>query len=255
MEIKTFSSGQEIFAEGDRSDYAYIIEYGNVVIYREIGDRQVRLAVLGKGEIFGEMGLIDDRPRSASARASNDIALSPVDNEKFLDLLHNDPAATIPIITLLFERLRMMNDRYVEALGHIEDSGPAADNYNVKLLPLSPETTRAISTNGLNISVFPFRVGRAQSATQNNPLHWNDLSFPDTAPYNLSLNHFMVERGPAGLAIRDRGSHFGTIVNGKQIGGIEPDNTVPLIVGTNEVIAGKPDSPFRFRLIVEPLEA
>ncbi len=51
MDLKTFAPEQRIFHEGDRSDYAYIVEYGNVQIYRELGGRAVRLAVLGKGDI------------------------------------------------------------------------------------------------------------------------------------------------------------------------------------------------------------
>lgn len=67
--VRFFREGETIFTEGSRSDTAYIIELGLVEIFVGSGDDAVQLSVLGPGDIFGEMGLIDDFPRSASARA------------------------------------------------------------------------------------------------------------------------------------------------------------------------------------------
>jgi pSer/pThr/pTyr-binding forkhead associated (FHA) protein len=78
----------------------------------------------------------------------------------------------------------------------------------------------------------------------------NDLKLLDGKPFNVSRNHFAIERGPDGVQVRDRGSYVGTIVNGVQIGGHHHVATVPLAVGENEVVAGSPRSPFRFRVVV-----
>jgi len=78
----------------------------------------------------------------------------------------------------------------------------------------------------------------------------NDLQLADTQPFHVSRNHFAIERGPDGVQVRDRGSSVGTIVNGVQIGGHHHVGTVPLAVGENEVVAGSPRSPFRFRVVV-----
>lgn len=67
--VRFFRDGETIFTEGSRSDTAYIIEVGLVEIFVGSGDDAVQLSVLGPGDIFGEMGLIDNFPRSASARA------------------------------------------------------------------------------------------------------------------------------------------------------------------------------------------
>ena len=69
MHHKTFESGELIFREGDDSNEAYWILSGKVEI--SIGTPQGRsiLTTLDRGEIFGEMGLVDDRPRAATARA------------------------------------------------------------------------------------------------------------------------------------------------------------------------------------------
>jgi len=252
MDLKTFAAEQRVFQEGDPSDYAYIVEYGNVQIYREIGGRAVRLAVLGKGDIFGEMGLVDDRPRSASAKALNDVAVTPIDSAGFVALLRDEPDKTLPIIRVLFERLRTMNDRYIDSLEHVVAAGEEASDHTVKLLPLTAEARARVSVEGLSVRGFPFRVGRAAAHGDSNPLDWNDLSMPDSEPYSLSINHFAVERTEDGIAVRDRGSRFGTIVNGVVIGAEADQNMKALEIGANEVIAGAADSPFRFRLVVEP---
>lgn len=246
-----FKAGESIFAEGDESALAYVIENGNVEIFRIVRGEKARLAVLGKGDIFGEMGLVDERPRSASAAATNDVLVRTIDRDRFLDMLYNDPAATLPIIKVLFERLRQMNNRYLETLEHLPETAAIPTDFSARILPLTPTVSDVISVSGAVVDHFPFRVGREPVSSESSPLDWNDLAFPDRVPFNMSLNHFALERTERGMVVRDRGSRFGTIVNGARIGGLARDNTAPLDVGSNEVIAGRSDSPFRFKIDVE----
>lgn len=67
--IRLFSGGETIFIEGSSADQAYIIDSGFVEIFVGTGEESLQLNVLGPGDIFGEMGIIDASPRSASARA------------------------------------------------------------------------------------------------------------------------------------------------------------------------------------------
>ncbi|MBE9157585.1 EAL domain-containing protein [Nodosilinea sp. LEGE 06152] len=67
--IRLFSAGDTIFTEGSSADRAYIIESGYVEIFVGSGEDSLQLSVLGPGDIFGEMGIIDAAPRSASAKA------------------------------------------------------------------------------------------------------------------------------------------------------------------------------------------
>ncbi|WP_017297814.1 EAL domain-containing protein [Nodosilinea nodulosa] len=67
--IRLFSAGETIFVEGSSADRAYIIESGYVEIFVGAGEDSLQLNVLGPGDIFGEMGIIDASPRSASAKA------------------------------------------------------------------------------------------------------------------------------------------------------------------------------------------
>ena len=77
-----FPSGTTIFREGERGDVAYIIERGKIEISGLRGDSRVQIAVLGEGEIFGEMALIDDQPRSATASAMEDTVVLAIHRKR-----------------------------------------------------------------------------------------------------------------------------------------------------------------------------
>lgn len=110
MERYYFEPGQTIFEYGDQSKAAYLILSGEVEVLRQKTDGSVlTIATLGKGEYLGEMGVIDDRPRSATTRAKNDVVCMSINKEEFMDMLLNRPAESIDLLKILFERLRKAN--------------------------------------------------------------------------------------------------------------------------------------------------
>ncbi|MGB0632931.1 MAG: FHA domain-containing protein, partial [Alphaproteobacteria bacterium] len=72
----------------------------------------------------------------------------------------------------------------------------------------------------------------------------------DKRPFNLSRRHFAIEQLNGALIVRDCGSYHGTTLNGMILGGQDRPQTAPLMTGESELVAGKPDSPFRFCIIV-----
>ncbi len=106
-----------IFTEGQRGDELFIIADGHVRISRQLpGLGEEALVILGRGEIFGEMALIDDERRSADARAHGQgCTLLVVDRHRLEEVLDMDPDAAGQFLTLLClilcRRLRAMNDR------------------------------------------------------------------------------------------------------------------------------------------------
>jgi pSer/pThr/pTyr-binding forkhead associated (FHA) protein len=110
--------------------------------------------------------------------------------------------------------------------------------------------SHVLPPQGFKIEQTQFRVGRSSSRSED-PLEVNDLSLSDSPPFNVSRNHFAIERKPDGVLIHDRGSYLGTIVNGHAIGGHHHGASIALIEGENEVIAGSSHSPFRFKVIVQ----
>ncbi len=85
-------AGSLLFAEGDPPTSAFLIERGEVEISTGEGDSRRVLGVLGPGSLLGEMAVIDDSPRTASARALADCVLTPIDRMQFGERLQNaDP--------------------------------------------------------------------------------------------------------------------------------------------------------------------
>jgi CRP/FNR family transcriptional regulator, cyclic AMP receptor protein len=108
--------GTKIFQYGDPGDKLFIILDGKVRISREVaGMGEEALAVLGPGEVFGEMSLIDEAPRSADARVHERCRLLVITKEAFDDLLflHKDLAFEVlwNCVRLLSGRLRETNEK------------------------------------------------------------------------------------------------------------------------------------------------
>lgn len=110
MQHLLFERGQTIFSEGDRSDLTYRILAGSVDI--TVGDKdggQKRIASLGPEDIFGEMGIIDDSPRSATATAREQTACQAYSADEVLELLTSNPEEAIDLIRSLIIRLKGAN--------------------------------------------------------------------------------------------------------------------------------------------------
>lgn len=245
-----FKPGDVIFQPGDESKCAYIVVAGEVEILS--GDRRepTRLARLAAGQIFGEMGLVDERPRTMTARAVEAVQVRTVTQDELLDLLSSRPAEALPLVRTLFERLRAMNTRATSAVA-LRDAGSLQVSFAVTLFPLTSRTALLLPASGLRLSRLPFRLGRMAATADRAVGEMNDLALPDTLPYSVSRHHLSIEVQPGRVVVRDRGSFLGTIVNGKEIGGRHDVASAELDVGVNEITLGNADSPFRFRVVVE----
>lgn len=107
MKTNYYKKGEEIIQEGTLSDCAYIIDAGSVEVSkkRPNGDKQI-IGVLEENDIFGEMGLIDGLPRSATVVALEDCTISIMTQETFNSLAQHNPQALMPILKVLAKRLR-----------------------------------------------------------------------------------------------------------------------------------------------------
>jgi CRP/FNR family transcriptional regulator, cyclic AMP receptor protein len=103
---KTLKKGEVVFHEGTPSEDAYIVGLGSIEIVENTAKGQQVLGVLGENEIFGEMGLIDGLPRSATARALEDSIVYVLTPKTFDSLVHENPEALLPIMKILASRLR-----------------------------------------------------------------------------------------------------------------------------------------------------
>ncbi|MBO0948339.1 cyclic nucleotide-binding domain-containing protein [Fibrella forsythiae] len=105
MKEVSFSDGQEIVRKGDLGTSLFVIHDGNVGIY----DGQQALAEMHKGDVFGELALLDAEPRSATVIAHGDVLLFRIDQDDFYDLMEERDELLRNIIRLLSRRIRTLN--------------------------------------------------------------------------------------------------------------------------------------------------
>lgn len=103
-----FKAGSVIFREGDEARELFVVKSGQVRI--QIGNRTV--TELGPESIFGEMALIDNEPRSATAIAVTNVELVPVTEKQFLFLVSQPPYFALKVMRVLAERLRKTNKTF-----------------------------------------------------------------------------------------------------------------------------------------------
>lgn len=106
MKRKAFQEGETVFRSGEPSDYAYLIITGHVDTHLPNG----RVLQLGPGEVFGEMGLIDRRPRSATVTAAEYTVCATYTEEELLAAIRQTPDEAITLIRALIARLRDANE-------------------------------------------------------------------------------------------------------------------------------------------------
>ena len=109
--IKSYKSGTHLFYENDHSRELYIIQSGNIKVYRINDGREIVLTVLGKGAVLGEMALIDGKPRSASAKAIDDCVVASIDAKSFFEKTTGVPGWFMTIIRLASRKIRATNLR------------------------------------------------------------------------------------------------------------------------------------------------
>ena len=119
--LKKVAAGAVVFRESDDSDALYVVETGRVVISKHVQDQMdVVLTRFSAGDFFGEMGLFDAAPRSATAHAENDSTLWRLDRKAFQQILSDYPemAARIcyRLVIVFIERMRATNDQAREAI-------------------------------------------------------------------------------------------------------------------------------------------
>ncbi len=104
-EIK-ISAGTELFVEGSKGDRAYIIKEGQIEVFKTAGGQKVLLSVLKPGDILGEMSLVEEGARTASARARTESLLLEISREQFNNLLLTSSAAALAMLHTIISRLR-----------------------------------------------------------------------------------------------------------------------------------------------------
>jgi len=107
IEQREVQQGGTIFSQGDDPDALYIVKDGEVDIVMDSPNGEVILATVTSGSFFGELGIFDNVPRSAKARATKDTKVLLLKRDVVVDFLQHNPSATLRILSVIISRLRL----------------------------------------------------------------------------------------------------------------------------------------------------
>ena len=106
--------GHRLFREGEEADAAYLVEKGKLEVTKKVRDDETVLAMMGPGDIIGEMALIDGAPRSASVRAMEDTVVLRVSKANFQERLAGIDPICRAILTRLSQRVRQQSQEIAQ---------------------------------------------------------------------------------------------------------------------------------------------
>src|SRR5438552_5421665 len=109
--LSRYEAGEVIIQENDVGETAYVINQGQVEVSKELQGQKVHLAYLGAGETFGEMSMIDEKPRSATVTAVSETLVNEIRRDDFFNSFQTDPKVALQLLKVLFERLREADAR------------------------------------------------------------------------------------------------------------------------------------------------
>jgi CRP-like cAMP-binding protein len=246
-DTQRFKEGAVIIQEGTAGSLAYLILSGSVEVSKRKGEEKFVLSRLVKGSIFGEMSLVDEKPRSATITALEDTEVRIISREAFEAMLEKNPRGVIPLLKQVFQRVRYLNQMVSAFCGQVSSGTLDLSTKPIQLKAVTEEAERAMQSNQIDIAKIPYQIGRV---TRESVFGTNDLNLQDTEPYRISRCHCLVTIVDNEYFLVDTVSSRGTTVDDNRIGGREEDKRVPLPTGKHRVVLGGDDSPYVFDLIV-----
>jgi CRP-like cAMP-binding protein len=189
--IRQYPKDTMLFAEGESGPELYIIQKGSIRITKIVNDNEVLLALLKSGDIFGEMALLENKPRSASAIANEDSVLMAVNRANFKGMVVEQPKVISRLTSSLAERIWNLNRQLRNTM--IED--PVGRLYDSLVLELEKErmdlTARISHTFGFGPDDLVNMVGLAKDtgrAALSTLLEGKDLTVVDNKLYSSDIS-------------------------------------------------------------------
>ena len=107
---KLYADGEVVVRQGEVGDYMFVIQEGQLAVLKEHEGRPaVRVAVLNKGDIFGEMAIFEQEIRSATVQAMGEAQVLTVDKRTFLRRVQEDPTLAFNLVRMMSQRIRNVN--------------------------------------------------------------------------------------------------------------------------------------------------
>jgi len=139
-------------AEGEPGDELYVIQEGSVKISKIMNNQEIVLAVLRKGDIFGEMALLENKPRAATAETLENCTVLAVNQANFTSLITTSPELVARLTTLMAERIWLMYRQLANAM----IANPLDRIYDALLIQLEKERV-PLNSNHSYMCNFSFK--------------------------------------------------------------------------------------------------
>jgi CRP-like cAMP-binding protein len=149
---RTYPAECLLFAEGESGHELYIIQDGAVKLSKIVQNQEMVLAVLGKGDICGEMALLEDKPRATTAEVYEQCTVLAINRANFKGIIQNRPELVARLTTLMAERIWLMYKQIANTL--VEN--PLGRIYDALLIQLEKDRV-ALNTNQYHQCNFGFR--------------------------------------------------------------------------------------------------
>jgi CRP-like cAMP-binding protein len=124
---KVYHDGEIIIRQGDIGDCMYVLQDGQVEVLVEQGGREVRVAIRGEGDVFGEMAIFEKEKRSATVRAIGTVRLLTLDEKNFIRRIHEDPSLAYRMVQMMAHRIRELSDEVARLKSQELEGGERAD--------------------------------------------------------------------------------------------------------------------------------
>ena len=220
--LRHFGPGETVFREGELGSDMFIIQSGQVMISRKVGGKDLELAVLEKGDFFGEMALLDEFPeRSATATAVSAVEALQLKSADLDILLRKKPDIAIRMMMKLADRLREANRQFEEAVGQRSD-----------IASLSPSSSAqgifawALLSHDASGLIFPLKPGGDTTLGRHDPVTGvtPDIDLSGLDPERtVSRRHATVRAVDGTLTITEANSSTnGTFLNGQKLDPFQP---------------------------------
>lgn len=213
-------AGAHVFEEGDLGTEMYIIQEGRIEIFKRIDGRESRLAVLEKGDFFGEMSVLEDLPRTATARTAEESRLLQINGSTFDQMLRSHPEIAVRMMRKLSRRLRE-TDVLLEKLVGQRALERVLEAPGGSKVAATPRTLSQVLVHGESGTEFQLSaaaetmIGRQDPVTGIDP----DVDLSDVDSHrSTSRRHARIDRRGARFFLTEEiGTTNGTFVNGRRL--------------------------------------
>jgi len=223
-----YGAGEIIFHEGDLGTEMYIISEGKVEILNRLGEDDRVLAVLEKGDFFGEMSVLEDLPRAATARALTDARLLQINGSTFDQMLQGNPEIAVRMMRKLSRRLRETDELLKTSFGsRVSPISGEIPSQAPQRVAEGPEKLVHLAS-GME---FPLALGPETTLGRRDPVTgiFPDVDLtPVDSQRSVSRRHAKIyRRGPKFFLSEEIGTMNATFLNGARLETGVPGEILP----------------------------